>query len=548
VRAYENGARALERLPEDLAAVIAAGRLGKIKGIGESLKARITELHETGTCEVLEELRRDLPPGYVELTRVPGLGPKKVQKLIAELGIDSIAALRAACEAGRLRGVPGFGEKTEQKLLEGMKRLEQSQKKGRTLLVDALDEGEALLTFVRTCPAVLRAELAGSLRRWQETVGDLDVVVATERPREVMDHFVRYPQITAVDSRGDTKCTVILGSGMQVDLRALPLEDFFTALHHFSGSKAHHVKLRGLARDRGLTISEWGVQFIGQPDKLLVESEQDLYKILGMSYVPPELREDCGEIEAALAGERFDDLLRMDDVRGMVHCHTTYSDGKNTVEEMARAADALGVEYMTITDHSPAAHYAGGLDVDALHRQWDEIAAVQEKVKVKLLRGTESDILEDGALDYPDAVLEKLDVVIASIHARHKLDEDAMTKRVVRAMRHPLYKIWGHALGRMLGQREPFACRVEEVLDAIAESRAAVEVNGDPHRLDMEPRWLREARKRGIRFVVSVDAHSTRALGYLRFAVAMARRGGVRRHEVLNTLPVGDFRAAVRVH
>jgi DNA polymerase (family 10) len=277
-----------------------------------------------------------------------------------------------------------------------------------------------------------------------------------------------------------------------------------------------------------------------------IPSEEALYAALGMAFVPPELREDQGEVEAAQAGTLPADLVRLEDVRGMVHCHTVWSDGRATVEEMARAAEALGMGYLTITDHSGAASYAGGLDVDRLRRQWDEIDRVQEHVKVRLLKGSEADILEDGAIDWPDEVLERLDVVVASVHARMRMDEDQMTRRLVAAMSRPVFKIWGHGLGRLLGEREPYACRVEEVLDALARSRGAVEVNGDPHRLDLEPRWIRAARERGIPLVLSVDAHSTAALGYLRYAVVTARRGWARRGEVLNTRDAGAFAAAVR--
>jgi DNA polymerase (family 10) len=275
-------------------------------------------------------------------------------------------------------------------------------------------------------------------------------------------------------------------------------------------------------------------------------SEAALYAALGLAEIPPELREDQGEIEAALAGALPPDLVRLDDVRGLVHCHSTWSDGRASLEEMARAAEALGMEYLTVTDHSRTAGYAGGLDEDRLKRQWDEIARVQEKVRVRLLRGTESDILEDGALDYPDRVLEQLDVVVASVHSRMKMDEDAMTRRLVRCMSLPAFKIWGHALGRLLLSRPSFACRVEEVLDALARSRGAVEVNGDPRRLELEPRWLRAATARRIPVVLSVDAHSVKDLGYLRYAVATARRGWVRRGDVLNTRPFEAFREAVR--
>ena len=277
-----------------------------------------------------------------------------------------------------------------------------------------------------------------------------------------------------------------------------------------------------------------------------MKTEADLYRHLGLPYLPPELREGVGEIEAALAGELPAELVEEGDIQGLVHCHTNYSDGRHTVEEMARAAEAMGMQYITITDHSPTASYAGGLTLDRLKRQWDEIDRVQEKVKVQLLRGTESDILADGSLDYPDAVLEKMDVVIASIHNRYKMDEAQMTRRVVAALKNPLFKVWGHALGRYVQSRPPIAVKMDEVLDAAAESRVAIEVNGDPHRLDLEPRWQREARRRGIRFVVSTDAHSTRELRNVRFGVAMARRGWLRRSEVLNTLGVDEFRRAVR--
>jgi DNA polymerase (family 10) len=266
---------------------------------------------------------------------------------------------------------------------------------------------------------------------------------------------------------------------------------------------------------------------------------------LDLPYIPPELREDAGELEAAERGDRFEDLVRIEDVRGLVHCHTTFSDGRNSVEEMARAADAMGIEYLTITDHSPSAYYAQGVTLDRLKQQWDEIARVQELVKVRLLRGTESDILADGGLDYPDEVLAMFDVVIASIHSRFQMDPDAMTKRIVQAMKQPLFKIWGHPLGRLVTKREPIQCRVEEILDAAAESKAAIEVNGDPHRLDLEARWIREARKRNLKFVISTDAHSVRNLQYLKFGVAMARRGGLRRGEVLNTLGASEFGKAV---
>jgi DNA polymerase (family 10) len=578
VRAYENGARAVEGLPEDLAALVTAGRLLEVKGIGEALAKKIADLHRTGTTELLDRLRAAHPPGTLDLVRVPELGPRKAATLISALGVRNLDDLERACLEGRVRGVKGFGERTEARILEGVRQVRARAADRRVLLSAALAAAEPLLAHLRAAPGAQRVELAGSARRQRETVADLDVVAASETPAALSEALASYPLTAEVLARGDTKTTVRLATGLQVDLRVVPPADFATLLHHLTGSKAHHVKLRGLARDRGYTLSEWGLERLvpspaplsgavevrGQVPspaplsgaaeirghagggKVVVPSEEALYASLGLPYIPPELREDTGELEAAAAGTLPTDLVTLQDVRGLVHCHTTWSDGRATLEEMARAADALGVEYLTVTDHSRTAGYAGGLDVDRLRRQWDEIAQVQERVKVRLLRGTESDILEDGALDFPDPVLESLDVVVASVHARMKMDEDQMTRRLVRCMSLPIFKIWGHALGRLLLEREPFACRVEEVLDALAASRGAVEVNGDPKRLELEPRWLRAAKARGIPVVLSVDAHSVRDLGYLRGAVAQARRGWVRRADVLNTRPVEEFRRAVR--
>ncbi len=563
IRAYESGARAVEGLSDDLGQRIASGGLTELPGVGEALARKITELHATGTTPLLERLRAAHPPGILELLALPDLGPKKIAVLHAALGIEDVAGLEAACLDGRVRGVKGFGEKTEQRILEGIRRHRTRAADRRVLLSDALEAAEGLLAHLRASPAALSVELAGSARRGREQVGDLDLVAASRDPAALSACLSAHPLVAETLASGDTKTTVRLASGLQVDLRVVPPEDFPTLLHHLTGSKAHHVRLRGIARDHGYTLSEWGLHRLpprpargaapaveeAPPDpgaKVRLASEAELYAALGMAFVPPELREDQGEIEAALAGTLPADLVRAEDVRGLVHCHTVWSDGRASVEEMARAAEALGMEYLTITDHSGTAGYAGGLDVDRLRRQWDEIDAVQARVRVRLLKGSEADILEDGALDWPDQVLDRLDVVIASVHSRMRMDEDQMTRRLVAAMSQPVFKIWGHGLGRLLGAREPYACRVEEVLDALARSRGAVEVNGDPRRLDLEPRWIRAARERGIPLVLSVDAHSTAALGYLRFAVTTARRGWARRGEVLNTLGAEAFARAVR--
>ena len=543
-RAYARGAAAVEALAGDLASLVAEDRLTQVPGIGAALAAQIAELHRTGRSSTLERLRAELPPGILDLVQVPNLSVERVAALHRALGVRSVAELKAAAEAGRVRGVKGFGEKTEKKILDGIAALEA---RGQTLLLhEALAASEALRAWLAASPHVLRVDVAGEARRRTETVDQIQLVAAARDPEAVVEHFLGMPQVAAVVEREGGRGHVRLAEGLHARLEAVAPSEHVPTLVRLTGSSAHYEKLKARAEGESLVLSERALTPRGGRRAVALKDEAALYRRLGLQYVPPELREDEGEVEAAAAGTLPEDLLEESDVRGLVHCHTHYSDGKHSVEEMARGAEALGMEYITITDHSPSAHYAGGLDEDRLKRQWDDIARAQEKVQVRLLRGTESDILADGALDYPDRILEQLDVVIASIHSRHKMGEDEMTRRLVRAMRLPVFKIWGHALGRYVRTRPPIACRVEEILDAAAASRAAIEVNGEPRRLDMEPRWLRKARQRGLRFVISTDAHSVRALQNFRYGVAMARRGWVRRGEVLNTLGADAFRRAVR--
>jgi DNA polymerase (family 10) len=531
-RAYETGARAVEELREELPLLVAEQRLTESRGIGPALAAVIAEIVTSGQSQQLEKLRAELPLGVVELAQVPGLTIKKIEQLQAALGVDSIAKLREACTSGQVRTIKGFGAKTEEKLLQALERWE--RRDARVLLVDALEAAEPLGAYLARHPAAQKAELAGSLRRWRETASDIDFVVASDEPEAIVEHLLAYPAVATVVEREGGDVVVRLSDGLHVELHVVPPRDFATALLRATGSVAHVARLEELGRTRGITLA------------VPAATEREVYQRLQLSWVPPEQREDDGEIEQALDGSLPADLIAIGDIRGMTHCHTTYSDGRNSVAEMVAEAEAMGMQYLTITDHSPAAHYAGGVDLDRLQRQWDEIARVQETTKVRLLRGTESDILEDGALDYPDRILQQLDVVIASIHSRMKMDSAAMTRRLVKAMKQPVFKIWGHALGRLVLKRDPIVCDVEAVLDAVAESRAAIEINGDPYRLDLAPEWVRKARQRGIRFVISTDAHSTTGLHNLRFGVHTARRGWVRRGEVLNALDADTFARAVR--
>lgn len=512
--------------------MIAEERLTELPGIGPVLASVISEIWNTGRSAQLERLRHDLPAGVIELAAVPGLSLKKIQALWQALGIDNIATLRQALDEGKVSAVKGFGEKTQQRIRQGIDRWE--RRDARVRIATAMEAAEPLSAYLAQHAAVQKVAPAGSLRRFCETVADVDFVVATADPDAVIEHLVAYPRVARVVARQPAEVTVRLSDGLYVDLHVVPPRGFAPALLRHTGSFSHIKRLEELALEKKESLLAPAAE------------EAEIYARLGLPYIPPELREDRGEIEAARFGSLPDDLITLSDIRGLVHCHTVYSDGKNTIAEMAHAAQALGMRYLTITDHSPSAHYAGGVTIDRLKRQWDEIARVQESVAVRILRGTESDILEGGGLDYPPQMLEQLDIIIASIHSRLKMDEETMTRRLIAAMRQPVFKIWGHALGRLILRRDPIACHVEEVLDAVAESRAAIEINGDPHRLDLAPEWVQRARARGIRFVISTDAHSTSGLSNLAFGVHAARRGWMRRGEVLNTLEADDFMRTVR--
>ncbi|HEX8434923.1 DNA polymerase/3'-5' exonuclease PolX [Archangium sp.] len=540
-RAYDTAADRITGLGEDLGALVRDGRLQDLPGIGQAIAEKVSELVTTGKLAYYDTLRAEFPPGILELVKVPDLGPKKALVLARQLGVDGVDALEKACREGRVRQLAGFGEKSEAKILAGVE-LYRRTRNPRRLLGEALPVAERLLESIKAAPGVVRASLGGSVRRRAETIGDVDLIASAPDATAVFDAFSRAPEVAHVIGRGESKCSVRLHEkDLQVDLRVLPDEDFATALHHFTGSKAHHMRLRGLAHERGLKISEWGVHD-ADGKKLLVPDEAALYRLLGMQYIPPELREDTGEIEAALEGRLPEDLITLEDIQGAVHAHSTWSDGKNSLEEMARAAKALGLKYLTVTEHSQAAIYAGGLKEEDLRRQWDEIDRVNETVQgLRLLKGIEVDILESGALDYSDAVLEKLEVVIGSVHVRHGMDEEQMTRRVLQAFENPHLHILGHATGRLIQSRDPYPLRMEAVLDKAAERGVVVEVNGSPARLDLKTEHVRQAVQRGVTLVVSCDAHNTQGLGNLAFAVATARRGWARKGSILNTLPAERF-------
>ncbi|HKG61548.1 MAG TPA: PHP domain-containing protein [Pyrinomonadaceae bacterium] len=530
-KAYNAGARAIQGVA-DLDRLVREDRLTTLPRIGDALASQIKQLYLTGESSVLNGLRQEFPKGVIELSSVAGLSVEKIKQL-DEAGISSIAQLKSAAETGRLETLKGFGPKTAQRLLTQLSNPVQKPKR-RLHLHQAWSTADQCIEYLKVIDGVVDVSVAGSLRRWEETIGVIDIVAGAKDPAAVIEQFQKFPLVLSSQLDGPNACVAHFADGAQVWLTVVLPQEFGITLFVKTGSQSHIEKIKDYAERKKVNFAR------------LPRTEEQLYKRLGMAYIPPELREDAGEIEAALAKKLPEDLVTEADIKGMVHCHTTYSDGIHTLEAMVRGAEEMGMKYITITDHSPTASYANGLKLDRLQRQWEEIDEVQEKVSIKILRGTESDIVASGKLDYPDAVLEKFDVIVASIHARYKMDAEKMTQRITTAMREPVFKIWGHALGRLLQRRPPVECDVEQILDVIAESRAAIEINGDPYRLDLEPRWLREARKRKIKFVVSTDAHSVKAMNNIKYGVAMARRGWITRKEVLNALNPTAFAKAVK--
>jgi len=539
IRAYHAGARLLETLTDDLDALIASGGLAEKPGIGEALADKIAKLRKDGRLEFLDKLRASLPPGLPAILAIPGMGPKKTRRLWQELGVTDLPGLQAACEQGKVAELKGFGEKTQSAILAGIRNREAYGKRHLWASVEGVVT--TLLAGLRRLPQVARAEAAGSFRRARETVGDLDFIVASDEPGPIMDWFTVQPGIVEVTAHGRTKSSVRVEGGLQVDLRVVPPAQFFFALHHFTGSKEHNVAMRQRALQRGLSMSEWGFTAVGADEAPGADDEAGVFRALGLPWIPPELREGQGEIEAAEAGA-LPRLLEVGDLRGAFHNHTTASDGKSTLEQMAAAADALGWEYLGISDHSRSSAYAGGLEVDRLLAQVSAIRALNAsgRFRVRVLSGSEVDILKDGSLDYPDEVLGKLDVVVASVHASMQLDEEAMTARLVRALEHPLTHILGHSTGRLLLQREAYKVNLAKVVDAAASNGKCIELNSHPRRLDMDWTHWRRAAEKGVLCSINPDAHHADHLGYVRHGANVARKGWLTADQVLNTRPLDD--------
>ncbi len=540
IRAYRNAARTVDELGSSLAAMLARGEdLDALPGIGPDLAGKIAEIVATGTCEQLERLRKEVPPAITELLAIPRLGPKRVRALHDELGIETLPELLNAAREGRIGQVKGFGARMEQQILEAAaSRLAQER---RFKLQVALQVSDALLSELKAVPGVRQAVAAGSLRRMRDTVGDLDLLVTTQRGSAVMDRFAGSPDVQRVLSKGRTRASVVLRSGMQVDLRSVPPASFGAAWLYFTGSKAHNIALRRLAQEAGLKLNEYGL-YRGN-ERIAGESEVSVYRALGLPFIEPELREDRGEIEAA-RGHRLPRLVRLADLRGDLHSHTKASDGNDTLQAMAEAARARGWQYLAVTEHSKRLALARGLDADRLARQIDQIDKLNASLEgMVLLKGIEVDILEDGKLDLPDAVLKRLDLVVGAIHHRFDLPRDRQTDRLLRAMDQPCFTILAHPTGRLIDERPPCDIDLQRVIRHARGRGCFLELNAQPERLDLTDLACRMARDEGVLVSINSDAHSTLGLDDVRLGIGQARRGWLRARDVLNTRPREELRA-----
>jgi DNA polymerase (family 10) len=552
VRSYRTAAQTVAGLSQPVAQLIEAGEdLRQLPGIGSNMAEHIKEILDTGTLAGLEAVRRALPPTLTELMQLEHLGPKKARKLYDALGITSVSELEAAINTGKVEALPGFGKKSAANLGRALEELERRAK--RFLLADADQLVQPLLRYLRQAPGVIELEVAGSYRRRQETVGDIDILATCEHSQPVMQHFQSYRDVDRVEAAGPTRGTIVLRSGLKVDLRLVPRRSYGAALHYFIGSKAHNVAVRKLGVERGLRINEYGVFRLpqrkkaeelgkGKAERIGGEKEEDVFRAVGLAWMPPEMREDRGEIQAAQQG-RLPHLITLDDIRGDLQMHSKWSDGAHTIEEMVRACRERGYEYCAITDHSHSTRVAGGLDAAGFRKQWKEIEGVRQRLNgIVLLKGVELDILSDGALDLPDEVLGQFDIVLIAVHSRLDMPKARMTGRVVKALSHPAVDILAHPTGRQLQKRAPIDIDLEEVFQAAKEHDVALELDAQPQRLDLNDVHLHRARELGVKIAIDSDAHSIEHLRFMRYGIDQARRGWLEKRQVVNTLPWPQFR------
>ena len=540
ISAYRRAARALESLTEDIAEVAGREALKEIPGIGTSTAEKIQEYLDKGTIQYHEALRASLPEGITRLMRVPEVGPKTALLLHERLGVRTIEDLERACRKGLVRKLPRMGERTEVNILRGIEQVRRS--KERLPLGQVLPHAKEIEDALRALKEVKAVSLAGSLRRMRETIGDIDLLVTSSRPSRVMGVFTTLPQVGRVLAKGPTKSSVVLEVGLQADVRVVAPQSFGAALQYFTGSKEHNVKLREKAVRRGYKINEYGVFRVKDEKRVAGKTEEEVYAVLDLPWIPPEIREDQGEVELAEAGN-LPRLIELGDIRGDLQMHTRWSDGSNSAEGMARAAKERGYEYIAITDHSRSLKFAGGVTIEELRDHAKQVRRIAEKVGIPVLIGTECEILPDGSLDYPDQVLRELDIVLAAVHSHFRMSEAEMTRRIIRAMESPHVDIVAHPTGRLLGQRESYSVNVERLIDAARRTNTALEINAAPERLDLRDSQARMAKERGVRLSINTDAHTRYQLRYMEFGVGTARRGWVEPQQVINTLPLAELRA-----
>lgn len=537
IRAYRRAARAIENSKQSL--IHLRDRLEEIDGIGKGMAQAIQEIFETGTTQLLEERKQALPPGLIDLLQLSGVGPKTIYTLYQELKITNLDELKQAIEKQKIRSLKGFGPKKEQKIMASIQSFE--QRPNRVLWSDALLLGERLLAKVRNLPFAEKAEIAGSLRRKKETIKDIDLLVATNDARKVIESIKQFPEMKEMRQEGALKIHFLAQLdeiSLPVDIRFVTKEQFATALHHFTGSTDHNIRIRQIGKKLGYKVNEYGIVDSSTGDTLTFETETDFFKQLQLPYIPPEIREDRGEIEAANR-DLLPDLVTEDMMKGDLHIHTLYSDGAHSIEEMVQAAIQMGYQYLAITDHSRSLRVASGLSIEELWEQWKEIDRINEQLpSFQVLKGAEVDILPDGSLDYPDEILSQMDIVIASIHTSFQLDQKTMTNRIIKAMKNPYVHIIGHPTGRLLLRREPYAFDLDQVFQVAQETGTLLELNANPHRLDLNDLLLKKAKEvYKIKFSINTDAHAIEQLSLITFGIGTARRGWLEKHDILNMQP-----------
>lgn len=541
IMAYRNAAGAIRELPRDLRAIREAGELETIPFVGKIIAEKIEEMLDTGKLGFYEKLREEVPDGVVDILHINGVGPKKAKMFWQDANITTVADLETAARAGKLRELPGMGAKSEAKILEGIESLKRRAANTRMSIGVALPAAEGMLQRLLDLPQAQRGTVAGSIRRGRPTIGDVDLLVASTDPQPIMDAFVGMQEVARVLGHGEKKSSVELHNGLQVDLRVIPPERFGTALQYFSGSQAHNIHTREIALAKGLSLNEHAFTQTNDGDEILCATEEEVYAQLGLPWIPPELREDRGEIEAAQAG-KLPTLITLADMRADLHMHTVWSDGHSTVREMAEAALARGREYICITDHSRGATIANGLSIERLMQQQEEVRQVDVEMRpFRVFHGTEMEIKADGELDFPDEVLDKLDFVIASLHQGLRQPRDPVTARILNAINNPHVDLIGHPRGQLILERDPADLDMDQVFEAAAKSGIALEINANPHRLDLEAQYARRAIELGIPLCIDTDAHRIDELDLLRYGILTARRGWVEARSVINTWPLAQF-------